>query len=82
MKFCKDCKYGESLWCSHPSNGVSPVTGRVRPQWATIMRQYAGRCDEEGLLWEPRNPKLWGELALTENQLPTKHKSWWKFWSK
>jgi len=46
------------------------------------MRQYANRCDEEGLLWEPRNPKLWGKSTLTENQLPTKRKPWWKFWSK
>lgn len=67
LKFCRDCKWAERGFfggvgkyanCLHPNArrdyGETLVTGQNTTLFCLTMRDYDGRCGEEGKLFEAR----------------------------
>ena len=74
MKYCKDCEYFEpSNWCNHPNNGVSSVTGKAKPTFATTCRQEGIKNPINAGSYCGQNAQ-WFELKVVK-PLP-----WWRRW--
>lgn len=77
VKICEDCRHLTELGlCKSPENGVSMVTGRPTPMWATERRSagisliFTGtaKCGPEAKNFTPKpTPKQ-------------PKRPWWKFW--
>lgn len=61
-KFCATCRYRKGSLCMH-DKAVSSYTNRVTGKRTShrltcdIMRDLDTRCDWDGILWEPKEPK-------------------------
>ena len=59
MNYCINCKHNErELWCKAPSNGISPVTGKPNPAFASVNRgtSVLAKCGPDGLNFEQKPP--------------------------
>lgn len=57
MNLCINCKHNErELWCKSPSNGISPVTGKPNPVFASVNRgtSVLAKCGPDGLNFEQK----------------------------
>lgn len=59
-KLCINCKHFRDgnfgSWCQHPNVGISPVTGKIKPALAWVVRgdwSDKDSCGEDGKWFEP-----------------------------
>ena len=69
-KFCVDCRHSTrviTLYCEHPSVGISPIDGKCKVVPCTYGRWKDSDCDVDGKLFEPKptlKEKIWHILKL------------------
>lgn len=72
MKICKNCRYFDDIWCIHPNNGMSPVTGTIPKRFAVINR------DSKSVLYDGVVCGPDGDWF--EEKIHFIKKKWWKIW--
>ena len=50
-RLCKDCKYFDDMFCTHPINR-DKVTGKLSDNMCSLERDYGYQCGPNGYLWE------------------------------
>ena len=62
-KLCINCKHFQDgnfgPWCKHPNVGISPVTGKIKPALAWVIRSdWSNKesCGENGNWFETKYP--------------------------
>lgn len=74
MKICEDCRYLKRIGlCTSPENGVSMVTGKPTPMFASERRSAGVSVIFTG------TEKCGPEAKHFAPKLPHK-RPWWKFW--
>ncbi|CAB4124831.1 hypothetical protein UFOVP58_35 [uncultured Caudovirales phage] len=66
MKFCKDCKYHSSRWCSAPFNGIDVVDGKVKENVALFNRENSKLCGYEAVHFVKRESKSFWKIWSSE----------------